>query len=85
MEYRNIDNDYNLYHHTKRFYKKELTEVQLRWILKDQNYSPKEISSAIEDYYLIHVRSSKLVIVMIVILFLLFLIFLPLLYVIRMR
>jgi hypothetical protein len=64
MEYRNIDNDYKLYHHVKRFYNKELTEIQLKWILKDQNYSDKEISSAISDYYLIHIRSSKFVLIL---------------------
>lgn len=64
MEYRNIDNDYILLHHVKRFYNKELTQTQLRWILKDQNYSNKEINSAIDDYYLIHVRSLKLVLLM---------------------
>lgn len=61
MEYRNIDNDYKLYHHTTRFYNKELSKIQLIWILKDANYSESEINQAINDYYEIHIRTTKLI------------------------
>jgi len=60
MQYRNIDDNYDLYYHTKRYYNCEINESQLNWILKEKNFSKKEIDNAKHDYYLIHVRTNKI-------------------------
>lgn len=60
MNYRNIDNDYRLYNHVGRFYRNELTKTQLVWILKEANYSDREINNALNDYFEIHIRSNNI-------------------------
>lgn len=54
---RNIDNDYNLYFHMKKYYKNEINEIQLNWILSQKKYSQKEIEQAIFDYHLVYIRN----------------------------
>lgn len=62
MEYRNIDNDYTLYKTTKRYYEQnDLNKQQLVWILTNDGYSEDEVNKAIYDYYLIYVRTNKIV------------------------
>lgn len=58
MDYRNIDNNYDLYYHTKRYYNGDINESQLNWILTERNFSKKEINNAKYDYYLVHVRTN---------------------------
>jgi len=60
--YRNIDEDEKLLVMARRYWDEEdqLTEEQLRWVLKNDGYSEDEIDNAISDYWAIHVRSSIL-------------------------
>ncbi len=61
MSYRNIDEDIRLLNMSKRYWTEEqLTKEQLIWVLKNDGYSEKEIENAINDYYMIHVRSNIL-------------------------
>lgn len=62
MEYRNIDNDLKLYKFAKRYHEeKDITIDQMKWVLSSDGYSEKEVNRAIEDYFLIHVRTDKIV------------------------
>lgn len=60
--YRNIDEDERLLTMTRRYWDEDdqLTEEQLKWVLKNEGYSIDEIDNAISDYWSIHVRSSIL-------------------------
>ena len=60
--YRNIDENERLLIMARRYWDEEdqLTEEQLRWVLKNDGYSEDEIDNAISDYWAIHVRSSIL-------------------------
>lgn len=60
--YRNIDEDERLLVMARRYWDEQdqLTEEQLRWVLKNEGYSDDEISSAISDYWSIHIRSNIL-------------------------
>lgn len=61
MSYRNIDEDLRLLTMAKRYWSEEqLTKEQLYWVLGNEGYSEKEINSAIDDYYQIHLRSNIL-------------------------
>lgn len=56
MEYRNIDQDINLYNGAKRYWNDDqISKEQLYWILGDKGYSEKEIDNAITDYYYIYI------------------------------
>lgn len=62
VEYRNIDQDINLYHGAKRYWNyDQISKEQLYWILNDKGYSEKEIDSAITDYYYIYIWPTILV------------------------
>ena len=58
--YRNIDEDERLLVMARRYWDEEdqLTEQQLRWVLKNDGYSEDEIDNAISDYFAIHIRPS---------------------------
>ena len=60
--YRNIDEDERLLTMARRYWDDEdsLTETQLRWVLKNEGYSTKEIDNAISDYWSIHIQSNIL-------------------------
>lgn len=61
MGYRNIDEDSRLLKMAERYWSEDqLTEEQVKWVLKSEGYSEKEIERAISDYYDIHLRSSIL-------------------------
>jgi hypothetical protein len=61
MNYRNIDEDINLYKGAKRYWSNQITRNQLYWVLGDKGYSEKEVDKSIEDYYLIHIRPEILI------------------------
>lgn len=62
MEYRNIDNDLKLYKFAKRYHEEDnLTIEQIKWVLGSEGYSEKEVNRAIEDYFLIYVRTNILI------------------------
>jgi len=60
--YRNIDEDERLLVMAKRYWDEQdqLTEEQLRWVLKNESYSDDEIDNAISDYWSVHIRSDIL-------------------------
>ena len=60
--YRNIDEDERLLVMAKRYWDEQdqLTEEQLRWVLKNEGYSDDEIDNAISDYWAVHIRSDIL-------------------------
>ena len=60
--YRNIDEDERLLVMAKRYWDEQdqLTEEQLRWVLKNEGYSNDEIDNAISDYWAVHIRSDIL-------------------------
>lgn len=60
--YRNIDEDERLLVMAKRYWDEQdqLTEEQLRWVLKNEGYSDDEIDNAISDYWSVHIRSDIL-------------------------
>lgn len=60
--YRNIDEDINLFKFAKRYYSEEqLTIDQLKYIAKEDGYSEREIDLAVNDYYWIHIHSKILI------------------------
>jgi hypothetical protein len=61
MNYRNMDEDINLYKGAKRYWSNQITRNQLYWVLGDKGYSEKEVDKSIEDYYLIHIRPEILI------------------------
>ena len=59
--YRNIDDDARLLNMAKRYWSEDqLTKEQVRWVLKSEGYSEKEIENAISDYYNVYLRSNIL-------------------------
>ena len=60
--YRNIDEDERLLVMARRYWDEQdqLTEEQLRWVLKNEGYSDDEIDNAISDYWAVHIRSDIL-------------------------
>ena len=60
--YRNIDEDERLLVMARRYWDEQdqLTEEQLRWVLKNEGYSEDEIDNAINDYWAVHIRSNIL-------------------------
>jgi hypothetical protein len=62
MEYRNIDQDINLYNGAKRYWNDDqISREQLYWTLGDKGYSEKEIDYALGDYYYVYVWPNILI------------------------
>jgi hypothetical protein len=63
VEYRNIDQDINLYHGAKRYWNNDdqISKVQLYWTLGDKGYSETEIDNAITDYYYVYIWPNILI------------------------
>lgn len=61
MAYRNIDEDARLLTMARRYWtEQQLSEAQVYWVLEAEGYSKKEIKNALNDYYMIHMRSDIL-------------------------